>query len=198
RCPACNEDCPVAVKKCRNRECDYTFEKKKKDWERVKKRGVISPTHEREKLEYRADCLHEGCDYDVVVLYHCKHAKGNSIFPYATPGKAFEFLGDGSKEHPPSDEGRFFLQMFSQFFLGKNAQSTSSTTSAEPASKTEGIYTISHIPFRAMCRDSKNAQSSSSTTSAQPALQTEGKNAQSCSSTTSAPPASQTEGMYTF
>ena len=54
----------------------------------------------------------------VVVLYHCKHAKGNSIFPYATPGKAFEFLGDGSKEHSPSDEGRFFLQMFSQFFLG--------------------------------------------------------------------------------
>ena len=30
-----------------------TFEKKKKDWERVKKRGVISLTHEREKLEYR-------------------------------------------------------------------------------------------------------------------------------------------------
>ena len=53
RCPACNEDCPVAVKKCRNRECDYTFEKKKKDWERVKKRGVISLTHEREKVEYR-------------------------------------------------------------------------------------------------------------------------------------------------
>ena len=53
RCPACDEDCPVAVKKCRNRECDYTCEKKKKDWERVKKRGVISPTHEREKLEYR-------------------------------------------------------------------------------------------------------------------------------------------------
>ena len=52
-CPACDEDCPVAVKKCRNRECDYTFEKKKKDWERVKKRGVISPTHERWKREYR-------------------------------------------------------------------------------------------------------------------------------------------------
>ena len=54
-CPACDEDCPVAVKKCRNRECDYTFEKKKKDWERVKKRGVISLTHahEREKREYR-------------------------------------------------------------------------------------------------------------------------------------------------
>ena len=51
--------------------------------------------------------MHEGCDYDVVVLYHCKHTKGNSIFPYATPGKAFEFLGDGSKDHPPSDEGRF-------------------------------------------------------------------------------------------
>jgi len=48
RCPACDEDCPVAVKKCRNRECDYTFEKKKKDWERVKKRGVISPAHEGE------------------------------------------------------------------------------------------------------------------------------------------------------
>ena len=43
----------VAVKKCRNRECDYMFEKKKKDWERVKKRGVISLTHEREKREYR-------------------------------------------------------------------------------------------------------------------------------------------------
>ena len=53
RCPACDEDCPVAVKKCRNKECDYMFEKKKKDWERVKKRGVISPTHEREKREYR-------------------------------------------------------------------------------------------------------------------------------------------------
>ena len=52
-CPTCDEDCPVAVKKCRNRECDYTFKKKKKDWERVKKRGVISPRHEREKLEYR-------------------------------------------------------------------------------------------------------------------------------------------------
>ncbi|CAH3153342.1 unnamed protein product, partial [Porites lobata] len=90
RCPTCDEDCPVAVKKCRNRECDYTFKKKKKDWER-------------------------GCDYNVVVLHHCKHAKGNSIFPYATPGKAFEFLGDRSKDHPPSDEGRFFLQMFSQF-----------------------------------------------------------------------------------
>ena len=47
-CPACDEDCPVAVNKCRNRECDYTFEKKKKDLERVKKRGVISLTHERE------------------------------------------------------------------------------------------------------------------------------------------------------
>lgn len=52
-CPACDEDCPVAVNKCRNKECDYTFEKKKKDWERVKKRGVISPTHKREKVEYR-------------------------------------------------------------------------------------------------------------------------------------------------
>ena len=32
--------------------------------------------------------------------------------------REIEFLGDGSKDHPPSDEGRFFLQMFSQFFLG--------------------------------------------------------------------------------
>lgn len=32
--------------------------------------------------------------------------------------REIEFLGDDSKDHPPSDEGRFFLQMFSQFFLG--------------------------------------------------------------------------------
>ena len=68
---------------------------------------------------FQADCLHEGCGYNIVVLYHCKHANGHYIFPYTTPGKAFEFLGDGSKEHPASQEGRLFLQMFSQFFLGE-------------------------------------------------------------------------------
>ena len=41
------------MKTCRNKESDYTFEKKKKDWERMKKQGVISLTHEREKREYR-------------------------------------------------------------------------------------------------------------------------------------------------
>ena len=54
-CPACDEDCPVAA--CEEVQEQgmwlYTFEKKKKDWERVKKRGVISLTHEREKREYR-------------------------------------------------------------------------------------------------------------------------------------------------
>jgi len=52
-------------------------------------------------------------------MYHCKRASGHTIFPYATPAKAFEFLGDGTVEHPPSDEGRVFLQAFSKFFLGK-------------------------------------------------------------------------------
>ena len=54
RCPAGDEDCPVklAVKKCRNRECDYTFKKKKKDWEKVKKRrNAVYP-------EYKYVCMY--------------------------------------------------------------------------------------------------------------------------------------------
>ena len=54
RCPAGDEDCPVklAVKKCRNRESDYTFKKKKKDWEKVKKRrNAVYP-------EYKYVCMY--------------------------------------------------------------------------------------------------------------------------------------------
>ena len=48
-------ECPIAVKRCtcRNSDCQHEFQAKEKNWERVKQRGVISPTHEREKLEYR-------------------------------------------------------------------------------------------------------------------------------------------------
>ena len=47
--------------------------------------------------------------------------------------------------------------LFCSFLLvnaGKNAQSCSSTTSAPPASQTEGMYTFWHIPFGVICRDS--------------------------------------------
>ena len=92
---------------------------------------------------------------------------------------------------------------------GKNAQSSSSTTSAQPASKTEGIYTISHIPFRAMCRDSMSTQLWYNVWSHYRcrwrnlfllvfSFWNAGKNAQSSSSTTSAQPASQTEGICTI
>ena len=47
----------MAVKKCRNSECDFTFTKKKKDWDKVARRGQTSSTHECEKLEYRV-CTH--------------------------------------------------------------------------------------------------------------------------------------------
>ena len=50
----------------------------------------------------------------------------------------------------------FFFGSF--LHAGKNAQSSSSMTSAQPASQSEGIYTISHIPFGAMCRDSMSTQ----------------------------------------
>ena len=92
---------------------------------------------------------------------------------------------------------------------GKNAQSSSSTTSAEPASKTEGIYTISHIPFRAMCRDSMSTQVWYNVLSHSRCrwrnlfllfsfFWNAGKNDHSSSSTTSAEPASQTEGICTI
>ena len=45
---------------------------------------------------------------------------GIQFSPMPPQGKHyFEFLGDGTVEHPPSDEGRMFLQAFSKFFLGK-------------------------------------------------------------------------------
>ena len=50
-----------------------------------------------------------------------------------------------------------FLPFFSFWNAGKNAQSSTSATS-QPASQTEGIYTISHISFGAMCRDSMSTQ----------------------------------------
>ena len=50
-----------------------------------------------------------------------------------------------------------FSTFFSFWNAGKNAQSSTSATS-QPASQTEGIYTISHIPFGAMCRDSMSTQ----------------------------------------
>ena len=51
-----------------------------------------------------------------------------------------------------------FLPFFSFWNAGKNAQSSSSTTSAQPASQTEGICTILHIPFGAICRDYMSTQ----------------------------------------
>ena len=91
---------------------------------------------------------------------------------------------------------------------GKNAQSSSSTTSAQPASQMEGIYTISHIPFGAMCRDSMSTQLWCHVLSHHSFrwrnlclpffLWNAGKNTQSSMSTTSAQPASQSEGIYTI
>ena len=91
---------------------------------------------------------------------------------------------------------------------GKNAQLSSSTTSAQPASQMEGIYTISHIPFGAMCRDSMSTQLWCHVLSHHSFrwrnlclpffLWNAGKNTQSSMSTTSAQPASQSEGIYTI
>ena len=52
-------------------------------------------------------------------MYHCRHGNSHSVFPYATPGKAFEFLGDGTKDNPPSEALKLFLDMFSTFFVGE-------------------------------------------------------------------------------
>ncbi|XP_068689954.1 uncharacterized protein [Montipora foliosa] len=57
RCPSSHLDCHIAIKKYRNKECMYEFPKKQKNWERVKERGKISPTHEREKLEFRVNVI---------------------------------------------------------------------------------------------------------------------------------------------
>ena len=57
-----------------------------------------------------------------------------------------------------ADEGTFFSFFFPFWNAGKNAQSSSSTTSAQPASQTEGICTILHIPFGAICRDCMSTQ----------------------------------------
>ena len=58
-----------------------------------------------------------------------------------------------------TDEETFlFLSFFSFWNAGKNAQSSTSTTSAQPASQSKGIYTISHFPFGAICRDCMSTQ----------------------------------------
>ena len=46
-----------------------------------------------------------------------------------------------------------FSTFFSFWNAGKNAQSSTSATSAQPVSQTEGICTILHIPFGTICRD---------------------------------------------
>ena len=51
-----------------------------------------------------------------------------------------------------------FYSFFSFWNAAKNAQSSASATSAQPASQTEGIYTILHIPFGTMCRDCMSTQ----------------------------------------
>ena len=50
------------------------------------------------------------------------------------------------------------LSIFSFWNAGKNAQSSASTTSAQPNSQSEGIYTVSHIPFWVICRDCMSTQ----------------------------------------
>ena len=102
--------------------------------------------------------------------------------------------------------------LFCSFLLvnaGKNAQSCSSTTSAPPASQTEGMYTFWHIPFGVICRDSMSTPVWCHVLSHYSyrwrnlflpffSFWNAGKNAQSSTSATSAQPASQTEGIYTI
>ena len=53
RCPSCYEDCPIAVKRCRNRECGFHFQKKEKDWAAITDMGKTNPTVQRELLQKR-------------------------------------------------------------------------------------------------------------------------------------------------
>ena len=101
--------------------------------------------------------------------------------------------------------------LFCSFLLvnaGKNAQSCSSTTSAPPASQTEGMYTFWHIPFGVICRDSMSTPVWCHVLSHYSyrwrnlflpffSFWNAGKNAQSSTSAKSQP-ASQTEGIYTI
>ncbi|KAL9977416.1 hypothetical protein ACROYT_G014816 [Oculina patagonica] len=91
------------------------MKKKKKDWNKVLKRGKTSSTHETDKLHYRADVLRLHHDYNVIVLMHRKHGGGHNIHKYGTPGVAYDFVGDNSTKEAPCREGQLFINLYASF-----------------------------------------------------------------------------------
>lgn len=92
RCVQCGQENHIAIKKCRNEACQTVFEESTKDWAKVKNKGKTSSSAQLKILQYRADVLNMHHDYDVVMLWKCKHGRGHTFSSYGTCGYGQEFL----------------------------------------------------------------------------------------------------------
>ncbi|CAH3133457.1 unnamed protein product [Pocillopora meandrina] len=93
--------------------CGAEFPEKSFDWEKIKSMGQTNPTRQRELLEKRANILHVKHRWDVSILYSHKHARGDTVQGYGTPGIGAKFIG--KEKDNVSEAGRAAWNLFAKF-----------------------------------------------------------------------------------